>query len=376
MIVNKIYNSRGEATIEVEYNNAIGRAPSGASKGLNEVKDYNKDIDSEIKDLSKLSKKIESLNINTFDNLASVEDLTKELGGNTRIALEFSIFLSKQGYKWLPGRRLPRPLGNVIGGGKPIKEGSINIQEFLVIDGESESFFDSAFKNLSFHRFIHEKLERIDKLSYKRMTDEGAWSPNLRDEEILDLLYSSCKKFKLKLGIDMAASSFFDGQYYNYKDNRDNKEQNREKKLDKEQQIKYVNKLIKKYKLYYVEDPLEENDFEGFSHISRNALVCGDDLITTNIDRLREAIQNKSISALIIKPNQIGSLIKMKEVILEAKKYNIVPVISHRSGETLDYSIADLAVGFEIPIIKCGIFGKERQAKIDRLIQIEKELNR
>ncbi|MFH1209803.1 MAG: enolase C-terminal domain-like protein [archaeon] len=372
MIVKKIYNSRGESTVEVEYNNAVGRAPSGASKGVNEVKDYNKDIDLEIKDLNKLSKKIESLKINSFDDLANVEEITKELGGNTKIALEFAIFLSKQGYKWLPGRKLPRPLGNVIGGGKHIKDGSINIQEFLVVDGESESFFDSAFKNLKFHRFIHEKLERIDKLSYKRMTDEGAWSPNLRDEEILDLLYSCCKKFKLKLGIDMASSSFFDGQYYTYKDvNKD-----KEKKLDREEQIKYVNKLIKRYNLYYVEDPLSETDFEGFSYISKKALVCGDDLVTTNIKRLKKAIEEKSINALIIKPNQIGSLVKMKEVILEAKKYNIVPVISHRSGETLDYSISDLAVGFEIPIIKCGIFGKERQAKIDRLIQIEKELNK
>ena len=364
MNIKKILNSRREETIEVEFNNAIGRAPSGASKGMYEVKDYIKNIDYEIKDLKKLNKEIENLQINNFNDLRKVERLTSNLGGNTRIALEFAIFLSKGGYKWLNGKKLPRPLGNVIGGGKHIMNGSLIFQEFLVIDGESESFFDAAFKNLSFHRFIHEKLEKIDKINCRRITDEGAWSPGLKDNEVLDLLYKYTKRFKLKLGIDMAASSFFDGEFYNYKD----------KKLTREEQIKYVNYLIKKYNLYYVEDPLQENDFEGFSFIDKNALVCGDDLTVTNLKRLKIAIENNSINAIIIKPNQIGSLIKMKEVILEAKKNNIIPIISHRSGETLDYSISDLAVGFEIPIIKCGIFGKEREAKINRLIEIEEKV--
>ncbi|MBU2633832.1 MAG: enolase [Nanoarchaeota archaeon] len=360
MNVKKILNSRGEETVEVNYNGFIGSAPSGASKGKKEVKDYIKSIDEEIKELKKL--KIED--VNTFSDLKNVEDLTKNFGGNSRIALEFAIFLSNGGYKWLKGRKLPRPLGNVIGGGKHIKNGNLVFQEYLVIDGESESFFDSAFKNLKFHRFIHEKLEHLDKENNRRMTDEGAWSPNLSDEEVLDLLSKYAKKFKLKLGIDMAADSFFDGEFYVYKD----------KKLNRDEQIKYVNYLIKKYNLYYVEDPLQEDDFEGFSFIDKRALVCGDDLVVTNLKRLRKAIENNSINSLIVKPNQIGSLIKMREVIIEAKKKNIIPVISHRSGETLDYSISDLAVGFEIPIIKCGIFGKEREAKLNRLVKIEKEI--
>ncbi len=135
----------------------------------------------------------------------------------------------------------------------------------------------------------------------------------------------------------------------------------------------FVLQLIKDYNLAYVEDAFEENDFASFYRLKRwvknKSLICGDDLISTNLKRLRKG--RNSVNSVIIKPNQIGSLIETKNVVDFAKKNKIVPVISHRGGETMDATIAHLAVGWEIPIIKCGIYGKERVAKIKELIKIE-----
>ena len=141
--------------------------------------------------------------------------------------------------------------------------------------------------------------------------------------------------------------------------------------LSRKEQVGFINKLILDYGIEYVEDPLQENDFNGFKEINAS-LVCGDDLVCTNIERLEKALGK--INCIIVKPNQIGSLIKTKEAIDFAKENKIIPVISHRSGETMDNIISHLAVGFEIPYIKLGIYGRERTAKIKELIKIEKKI--
>lgn len=365
MFAKKILNSKKEETVEINYKGFRASAPSGTSKGEYEENDYKKNIDLEIKELNKLQNKIEKIEINRFEDLKLIEDLTNGLGSNSRTALEFAILKSKGGYKFLEGRKIPRPLGNVIGGGSHFENSKLEFQEFLIIDKEGKSFFESAFKNKKVHRILCEKLEKLDKNFKNHVTSEGAWCPDLDIETVLDLLKKVCKKFKLKLGIDVAASQFFKNGKYCY----------RNKILNRDEQIDYINRLIKKYELYYVEDPLEENDFKGFSLINKkNCLIVGDDLTVTNLERVRKALINNSINGLIIKPNQCGSLIMVKDVIDFANKCNVVNIISHRSGETLDSTISDLAVGFNIPIIKCGVFGKEREAKINRLIDIEKEL--
>jgi len=169
----------------------------------------------------------------------------------------------------------------------------------------------------------------------------------------------------------MAASTFFDGKEYIYK--------NLPQRLNPEKQLSYVSNLIKAHNLFYVEDPFHEDDFEGFAKLIRkmksNCLIVGDDLTATNLERLKKAVEMKSINAVIIKPNQNGSLLRTKEVIDFAKANNIIPIISHRSGETSDSMIADLAVAWEIPFIKTGILGKERMAKLNRLMHIEREMN-
>jgi enolase len=181
----------------------------------------------------------------------------------------------------------------------------------------------------------------------------------------LDIL----KKTKLAIGIDVAASTFYKRKNYNYK--------NPVFKRTIEEQMEYLSNLIKNFNIYYVEDPFDENDFESFAKLLKrfpDRLIVGDDLTATNPKRSEKAIKMKSINAIIIKPNQIGSLIEVKEVCELAKKNNIKIVFSHRSGETEETILADLAFGFGADFFKCGITGKEREVKIKRLIEIEKSL--
>jgi enolase len=173
----------------------------------------------------------------------------------------------------------------------------------------------------------------------------------------------------INIGLDIAASAFCKKNMYQYK--------NPVQSLNKNQHREYIKDLINIYRIFYAEDPFDEEDFASFRellHKTKGCLIVGDDLTTTNPDRLKRAIRMKSINAIIVKPNQIGSLIKVKKVIDIAKKHNIKTVISHRSGETTDDTIADLAVGWECDFIKTGIYGRVRKDKLKRLIRIEKEL--
>lgn len=364
MEVNKIKNSRGEETIEVIYKGIKGSAPGGKSKGIYEAKDFNYDIDKEISMLREMGETFEAFGIDSFDDFRKVDEFAFKLGSTARTALDFAMFNYKEGYKFLDGRKLPRPLGNVIGGGMHREGSRLAFQEFLVIPEKARTFEDASITNFKFYNYIHEKLKKLDKNFKDQKTDEGAWSPDMNEEDVLSLLNKSARKFKLRIGVDMAASSFFKDNLYKYKD----------KELTKDEQIDYVNLLIKKYDLYYVEDPLNQDDFLGFSYINKKALVVGDDLITTNIERLKRALHLHAVNGFIVKPNQIGSLFKVKEIVEYGKENELVPVISHRSGETMDNTISHLAVGLDIPIIKTGIYGKEREAKLNEVIRIEKEI--
>ena len=169
--------------------------------------------------------------------------------------------------------------------------------------------------------------------------------------------------------MDVASSAFYKKEQYIYK--------NSAQKLTKNEQIKYMKSLIANYDILYIEDPCDEDDFTSFRELKKlvpSSLIVGDDLTTTNPERLKKAIRMNSINAIIVKPNQIGSLLKVKEVIDLAKHHKIKTIISHRSGETTDDTIADLAVGWECDFIKTGVYGKVRKAKLKRLIKIEKQL--
>ena len=170
----------------------------------------------------------------------------------------------------------------------------------------------------------------------------------------------------------MASSEFWDSDKGKYVYNQDGIER------DTGEQVEYVKDIIETYGMFYVEDPFDENDFEGFAQLTSacgdKCLICGDDLFVTNREILQKGIDEKAANAIIIKPNQIGSLSQTYATVKLAKENGIVPVVSHRSGETTDETIAHLAVAWGSPIIKTGAVGGERIAKLYELIRIEEEL--
>jgi len=365
----KILCSNNKPSIEVTINKKYtASVPAGTSTGKNEVKAFTKSADFSAKFINEF-KPLKKINISTFKELKEIEELQEFIGGNGVLAIQYALLrgLSKNKvWNFLnpKAESLPKPLGNCIGGGAHVKNGP-DIQEFLLLPTSKK-----IKSNVVINNKIYLALKK--RLKTKVKTLEGAWAPLLDTESILEILRDTCNKFedklkeKINLGLDVAASTFYQNGIYNYKNFS---RKLKTTKLTKNEQIDYMNHLIKKYNLKYVEDPFQEEDFSSFSKL-KNALICGDDLISTNINRLKKA----KVSAVIIKPNQIGSINKTKEVVDYAKKQGIVPVISHRSGETMDPMISHLAVAWEIPIIKCGIAGKERKAKLNELIKIEKEV--
>jgi len=202
-------------------------------------------------------------------------------------------------------------------------------------------------------------------LKASKTNDEGALQTTLNTAAVLSILQKH--QAKVDIGLDIAASSFYKNKLYHYK----------EAKLNSNEQIAHINQLIKNYNLLYIEDPMQQDDFKGFSKITRSNkhLVVGDDLTTTHITPLKKAIKNKSINAMIVKPNQNGSLITLANIVKMCKKKGIKTVLSHRSGETLDTTIADLAFALQTDFIKTGIETKYREVKLKRLVQIEKQIS-
>ena len=252
---------------------------------------------------------------------------------------------------------LPLPLGCCIGGGKHFPGESVDFQEYLLIPhGEKCS------DNILINRLIHKKIERDFNPHGRSYT--GGWVCGVDNLNILKYLTKAAEEFSkdydlfIGLGIDIAATHFFTGGNYFY----------RKGKLDRERQIKYINSLISNFNLEYVEDPLEENDRTGFGLIKGN-LVCGDDVTCTNLEILKE-IAGK-INCVSIKPTQIGSLVKCKQLVDWARENGIDTVMSHRSGETNDPLIADLSVAWKTSFIKTGIVGEGNAAKLKRLKEIE-----
>ena len=241
-----------------------------------------------------------------------------------------------------------------------------DFQEFLLIPN-SKSVKESFEINKKTKNDIQNILKINDENFKNRKNDEDAWTTSLNEKEILEIL----KTLKIPTGTDIAASTFYKRKKYNY--------ENPMIKRSIEEQLMYIGNLIKNFDLFYIEDPFDEEDFESFSKLLKKfpkKLIVGDDLTVTNYKRLKKAIEMKSINGIIVKPNQIGSLLEVKEVCDLAKKENIKIIFSHRSGETEEDILADLAFGFQADFFKSGITGKEREVKIKRLIEIEKSLNK
>jgi enolase len=409
-----VKNSRGERSIEIKLVSYEGvfkcSAPSGKSTGVSEVSQYHeKGIDYSMKLLrifckglvnkNFIIKKIEDLK--TLNNLmSSFEKRFGKLGGNVWYVIE-GVFLKaaardlgKEVWEFINddlnnGRRpkMPMPVGNCIGGGlhsKKIKGKRPDFQEFLLIPDE-KTFGKAITKNIRAYEYAKKLLAKpvaggrwqvaggFFREWRRQRNDEGAWMTGKNNEDVLEILKRVSKKYDLRIGLDVASSAFYDKGYYKY--------ENKKLVRDKVDQIEYMTKLVKKFGIFYLEDPMDEGDFSGFKSIlekvkegRRNVLVVGDDLTTTNLNLVQRAGRGKTINSMIIKPNQIGSILEVKKVVEYCRKNNIVMIFSHRSGETMDDILADYCVGFGGDFLKAGIWGKERLIKMKRVMDIEKSL--
>jgi len=369
----KIKDSRNQDTIEVSVNGCKASSPSGKSTSKSASPLYKKSLQWNIKFLNSLDFNLE---INSFQDLKKLEALIrkkaklkdeKSFGANALYALESAVLkaLAKEQKQQLwqvinpRAKKFPVPVGNAIGGGLHSHNPNHPIfQEFLIIPQSK-----SPKSNIKLMQTIHKKLK--SSIKAKTKNDEGAWQTDLNNEQILEIL---SKIKNIRLGIDAAASAFYKNKEYLYKN----------KALNKKSQTIYINSLIKKYNLLYTEDPLVETDFKGFAKIKHtpNHLVVGDDITATHKTLLKKAIKNKSINAMIIKPNQNGSLLELAEIIKLCKKNKIKTILSHRSGETLDPALADYAFGFQTDFIKTGISTPFREVKLNRLIEIERKVKK
>jgi len=377
-----VKDSRGEKTIQVIVKTSKGKfrtsAPAGKSKGKFEAKSYAKSLEEDIKIVNNLD--LSFVDFSKFLDLVKVENIVGgKLGANSLFALEACLLKAlarerkKELWQIIGGRKGKiRSVGNSVGGGlhsKGIGNKKPDFQEFLFI-ANGKNFKECVKVNHTAYKLVRKLLKA------RRRNDEGAWETELTNEGVLMVMDNvrsvlNERGLKVDLGFDVAASSFFDGKYYCYK--------NPSRNISKSEQINYIAYLIKQFNLLYVEDGLNENDFSGFSILKKkcgDCLIVGDDLIVTNPLRLKKAIEMKSINAIIVKPNQIGSLLKFREVVELAHERGIKCIISHRSGETTDNTIADLGVGFGCEFIKTGIYGKVRTSKLKRIIYIEKNINR
>lgn len=398
VLARKIFNSRGEMTIEVEVITVAGfgraSAPSGASRGRAEVVPYPKGgVEEAIKKVGTLIAPelvgMEAEEQEEIDLLLHKIDGTEHfenLGGNTVYAVSLAIAEAAASSYDVPlfqhlgghfANELPHPLGNVLGGGKHAFGKATDIQEFLVLPIKARSFTDAALANVLVHERVGSLLKKIDKSFTGGRGDEGAWAPNIENEDALNTLVKACEEvadehgYLCKVGVDMAASTLWKPKERCYLYPRDKTKRNSGEQLD------FVLNIIKKYDLVYVEDPFHEEDFENFAELTRKVkgcFICGDDLFATNSARLARGTKMNAANSVIIKVNQVGTLTDAFETIKMAKKARYIPIVSHRSGETTDTHIAHLAVAAHCPIIKTGVIGGSRVAKINELLRIEESL--
>ncbi len=369
-----ISDSRGEKTIEVSVNGAIASSPSGKSTGIYESKPYYKNLAFCVGFLNTWAREID---INSFDDLVKVEkEICKQLklkkpelfGGNALFAFESALLkaLARSQKKELwqlinpRARGVPVPVGNAIGGGlhsEHFKKHPV-FQEFLIIPREK-----SAAANVRTMKDVYVQLGRTFKA--KKTNDEGAWHVAEDDEAILKQLYNY--RSVVNLGIDVAASSFYKKPLYRYH------AISRTPPL----QAHHILELARLYGVLYLEDPMEQEDFSGFKQLTKdlqNTLIVGDDLTATHLERIKKAHHMSAINAVIVKPNQHGSLLHVREIANYCRTHKLVMIFSHRSGETMDDALVDYAVAFGAHYLKAGIATQWREVKLARLLEIEENL--
>ena len=402
VIGREILDSRGNPTVEVDVileNGVMGRAavPSGASTGEREAlelrdggsrfggKGVLKAVNHVNHELRDLVVGMDVLNQEAIDEAMIKLDGTKtksNLGANAILGVSMAVLKAAANFKGLPlykyvgvGKNLPRPMMNIINGGAHA-DNNLDFQEYMIIPEAS-----TIKERVRIGAEVFHALKSVLKAKgyVTSVGDEGGFAPNLKtNKEGFELIMEAIEKAGYKpgvdvnLGIDVAASEFYeDGIYYLKGEN---------KKLTTEELIDFYEELITTYPIISIEDPVDENDWEGFKLITERLgdkiQLVGDDLFVTNIEYLQKGIDMQAGNAILLKVNQIGTITETIRTIELAKKNNYKTVISHRSGETEDTTIADLAVGLDLGQIKTGSMSRtDRICKYNQLMRIEEELN-
>lgn len=404
IIGREILDSRGNPTVEVDMylddgQKVTASIPSGASCGSREALEL-RDNDSNrylgkgvlkavnnINEIIKpriINQELDQINIDKFlINLDGTPNKSN-LGANAILAVSLATIKAlaasehKELYEFLSNGKvtLPIPLINIINGGAHAAN-SLDIQEFMIVPvmkGFKEKMRCAAeiFQNLK-------KILKDQKLS-TTLGDEGGFAPDLAYNSLaLDFIMKAIKESNyipgkdVFIALDVAASELYNPETNTYRlDNKD---------FSAAELTKYYLALIKNYPIISIEDPFYENDLENLQKLTllvgKKVMIVGDDYFVTNSKYLEQAAQTKSGNAIILKANQVGTISEMLQTLVKAREYNYKPIISHRSGETLDTFIADFAVGLNIPFIKTGSMARgERIAKYNRLMYIEEQLKK
>ncbi|HEX9677665.1 phosphopyruvate hydratase [Nitrososphaera sp.] len=389
-----VFNSRGSKTIEVDVvvdKKFAGRAcaPSGASVGKLEAQSFPDNKPEKALDAFNANKRkfvgIDASNTKAiYDVLRRIDntDNYSKIGGSVAYALSIAAVDAAARAKGIPlfkllnpnrPYRFPFPLGNLIGGGAHAGPGTPDIQEILACPVGAKDIVQALEMNFNLHKETRKVIESIDsRFTYGR-GDEGAWAPNATNDQALKIAEKAVNNCGYKLGrdmalgIDFASSSFWDEQNKIYDYARQGI------KRDTGEQIEFASRLVRDYKLAYVEDPVHETDFESMAVLTKKnpqAIVTGDDMLVTNAWMVRKAVGYGACSGAILKVNQAGSLHDAVLFAQECTKNKINIITSHRSGESVDSHIAHIAVATGSKMLKTGVLGGERIAKLNELVRM------
>ena len=404
IIGREILDSRGNPTVEVDVildNGIMARAavPSGASTGEREALEMRDGDKSRFNGKGVLNA-VNNVNTILRDSLVGM-DVTKQkeidykmieldgtktkskIGANAILGVSMACLKAaakangKELYEYVgDGKTLPVPMMNIINGGAHA-DNSLDFQEYMIIPQR-----DTIHERVRVGAEVFHSLKNVlkEKGYATSVGDEGGFAPNLKtNKEGFELITEAVKRAGYEPGkdvcyaIDVAASEFYSDGKYNLTSEG--------KVLSTDELIKYYEDLVNTYPIISIEDPVDENDWEGFSKVTAllgdRIQLVGDDLFVTNKECLQKGIDNKAGNAILLKVNQIGTITETLETIELAKAHNYKTVISHRSGETEDTTIADLAVGLDLGQIKTGSMSRtDRICKYNQLMRIEEELSR
>ena len=389
-----VFNSRGSKSIEIDVitdNKFLGRAsaPSGASVGSHEVPSF-VDNNPELTLKTFESNMAKFIGVDASDSKTIFEILKSldtsnnfsRIGGSVAYALSIaaaasaSLSLDVPLFAMLNDQgpyRFPYPLGNIVGGGSHAGPGTPDIQEVLVCPMGARTIMEALETNFNIHKEVRMVLEKIDKKFTYGRGDEGAWAPNVNNDEAVSIVAQAVENAGLRLGrdvalgIDFASSSMWDSTRKIYDYSRQGLVRNTE------EQIGFVEDLIKNYHLIYAEDPVNEDDFESMALLTKrikNCLITGDDMLVTSTERVHEACKYGACNGAILKVNQAGTLHNALDFADNCTKNNIKIITSHRSGESIDAHISHIAIATSSKMIKTGVIGGERVSKLNELLRL------